>query len=155
MEDKTPYGKNEVQKKGAKGLQLWLVKSKDGLFHPLNQPDYDKAAKIPVMEENLFSVKRIRNPKLHRKYFAMINLIFDNQDNYKNVDSFRKIMQMKAGYYTTEVTDKGTIYIPTSIAYEEMDESEFKELFEKVWVELQKFIQIDRETLESELAQFN
>lgn len=136
------------------GTSLWLVKNNNGLFLPLNDSDYEKAKRVPEGEENCFTLRRIRSPRNHRRYFAMLKLIFDNQDVYKNLRNFRLVMQMKAGYFTTEITDKGTAFIPDSIAYEAMDETEFQNLFEKVWIELQKFIQIDRQTLERELAQF-
>jgi hypothetical protein len=60
-------------------VKLWLVKDFEGKFVPYNEPDYEKAKRIPEGEDNLFEVKRVRNPGHHRKYFAMINLAFQTR----------------------------------------------------------------------------
>lgn len=136
----------------SKGIDIWLIKDDIGHFHPLNDIDREKAAKIPTMEENCFTIKRIRNPKFHRKYFKLLQLVFENQDKYSDFEHFRQIMQMKAGYFDCVVTDKGEVYLPRSIAYDAMDETQFSELYEKVAVVLQGFIKISRDELESEIS---
>lgn len=135
-------------------MELWLIKDREGKFHPLNESDREKADKIPALEETLFTYKKIRNGKFHRKYFAMLNMAYDNQDQYKNFDHFRKIIQMKAGYYDTVVTDKGEVYLPLSIAFDKMDNNEFEKLYEAAWKVLYELFAFDRELFENELNAF-
>lgn len=143
----------------SKGVTITLVKSPDGLFHPFTEHDRTTASKIPVGEDNVFRLQRIRNPRHHRKFFALIKLAFENQDEYKDIDVFRKVMQMRAGYFDTVVTEKKvTLYLPKSISYGELDQIGFQELYEKTYVEITKFLKIekekDREVFDSELAGF-
>lgn len=86
----------------------------------------------------------IRDPKTHRRYFQMLRVAFDNQELYKSREDFRDIMQMKAGYFRTVPTDKGTVlYLPQSIKYEELDEGEFTEVCKRVQDEVIKFIGVN------------
>lgn len=129
-----------------KGIDITLIKDDSGLFHPFMQPDIEAAAKIPVGEDNVFRLQRIRNPRHHRKYFALIKLAFQNQDTYQDEYVFRKMMEMKSGYYTPVTTDKEvTIYIPKSISYNVLDQDGFSDLYDKVFIEITKFLKIEKE----------
>ena len=131
--------------------KIWLIKAEHNTFKPLNMIDQEKADKIHISESNMFTLKRVRNPKFHRKYFALINLAFQNQDQYINQNHFRKIVQMKAGYFEAVTTDKGIVYIPDSISYESMDETAFSDLYEKVWQVIYDTYRHDRIEFEKEL----
>ncbi len=109
-----------------------LIKQQDGSFIPAYPSDWEKAKKFKVGEEYNYSHKKIRNPKYHRKYFAMMRMLFDNQDLIDDSYIFRKYMEMKAGWYTvTQIGDKEMI-LPKSINFEKMDEDEFQDLFGRV-----------------------
>lgn len=76
--------------------------------------------------------KEPRNGKFHRLYFALLNVAFGNQDKYDNFEDFRVECQLRAGHYKEHITLKGkTVYVPMSIAYDKLDNEEFKELYQK------------------------
>lgn len=135
-------------------MKVWLIKDHQGKFHPLDSKDKEICDKIQPMDEHCFELKKVRNPKFHRKYFALIRIAFDNQDEYKDEEKFRKVMQMKAGYHEFVQTDKGEMWWPKSIAFGELDELEFEELYNKVWHVLQERYGFDNELFEAELASF-
>ena len=68
----------------------------------------------------------------HKRFFAFINMSFDMQDEFDSPEIWRKYITMKAGFFDEIVTKKGIQYWPQSIAWERLDEIEFKELFAKV-----------------------
>jgi len=133
--------------------KIWLIKGENNTFSPLNESDIDKCSKILLGESNMFTLKRVRNPKFHRKYFAMVHLAFENQEDYNNEEHFRKVMQMKAGFFEAIHTDKGTVYMPDSISFEDMDESGFDSLYEKVWQVIYDTYGHDRIEFEKKLLQ--
>ena len=95
-------------------MNINLTKTADGVFVPSTGIDYDTASKIKAGTEYNFSYKKIRNPRLHRKYFALINLLFENQDLFENKYAFRKWLEVKAGYYDAAITDSGVGYLSGS-----------------------------------------
>jgi len=103
-----------------------------GRIRPAHSGDHDQLSKLPKGEVMQFDVKRPRNVRFHRKYFALLNLGFDNQDRYSNFDHFRKVVQMKAGHFDEVATDKGLVFLPRSISFSDMDETAFSELYDGV-----------------------
>lgn len=134
-------------------MTIWLIKD-NNVFKPMFEIDRQKASKIPRGEENLFEIKRVRNPDFHKKYFKMVKMAFENQDEYNDFNRFRKIYQMKAGYHEFVETDKGGMYWPLSIAFDKLDEIKFQELYNKVWAEFEKDFGFD-ELFKAELAGFS
>jgi len=103
-----------------------------GRICPAHSGDHDQLSKLPRNEVLTFDVRRSRNIRFHRKYFALLNLGFDNQDQYSNFDHFRKVVQMKAGHFDEVATDKGLVFLPRSISFSDMDETAFSELYDGV-----------------------
>lgn len=139
---------------------IWLIKREDGAFIPFQDDDYQTAKRIKPMVETCFTVKLIRNPQFHRKYFALIKLAFENQDYYTNDYVFRKILEMRAGYFIPVMTEReNMVHVPKSISYSELDQSEFEQLFDKVYLEVEKLLKLvkqeDKEMFLNELAQFS
>lgn len=112
---------------------------------------FKKLKKADVLECN---VKEYRNYKFHKKYFALINLAFENQEFYKDLNQFRKIMEMKAGYFDIVPTDKGVVYLPKSISFSKLPQSEFEELYYKVLDEVIKLLNCDKNDLLNQLVGF-
>lgn len=79
----------------------------------------------------LVTVKKPRNAAYHRKFFAMLNIGFDNQSQYTSFEEFREAVIIDAGYYDRTQYLNGCVrYIPKSISFAKMEELEFKSLFD-------------------------
>ena len=103
--------------------------------------DYSGVVFLPAMDdlsdlpdgELVAELDKKRNPANHRRYWSFINQTFDMQEDFDNVEQWRKYIQMKAGHYEAVVTPKGeTMYWPKSISWESIEEGEFKQLFNQV-----------------------
>jgi len=86
--------------------------------------------------------KTYRNPNFHRKYFALLNIGFQNWEpgeinsKYgvpeKNFTTFRKDIAILCGYYKNVIRFDGTSRIEAeSISFSSMDQEEFEKLYSK------------------------
>ena len=76
------------------------------------------------------SVRKPRSYHNHKHYFALLNMTFENQEQYTSFEHFRKAVQLAAGHVDEIITIDGEItYIPKSIAYDTLDELEFMKVF--------------------------
>ena len=82
---------------------------------------------------------KMRNPRFHRKYFALLKLAFDSWEPsaseykgmpaQKNFDRFRKDVAIASGYYDIVSNIKGEARAEAkSISFARMDDVEFASL---------------------------
>ncbi len=87
-------------------------------------------------------IKRPRNYRFLKKYFALINYAYSiwtpEEREYKgipaekNIDRFREDITIMAGHYEMVITVKNEIrYIAKSISFGSMDENKFEQLYSK------------------------
>ena len=97
-----------------------------------------------------------RNIKFHRKFFAVINLTFQNQDDYDNDLFFRKALTIEAGYYHWIPLMDGTkTKEADEIKFTKMDDLVFEDLYSKVFDICLKILGCKSEELELELLKFS
>lgn len=137
-------------------MLLEVIKTADGKLLPANKEAIKKLNKVKVGDSVLIDYKAKRNPLFHRKGFALLNLIFQNQDRYTNLEDLRVEFRLKAGFYSEHITTKGKlIYIPKSMSFAEMDENEFEELYSKfIDIALQHFVTMNKQELEDAVLRF-
>lgn len=132
----------------------------NGSLKPATDEDKQKVNKISVGQPVRLKHIRMRNPRLHRKYFAFIGKVWENlpekyDKHWPTKRSFRKAMEMYAGHFEETVSLKGERMLqPKSIAYGELDDIEFGELFKNVKAVIGKHILPNIEDFESEIEQF-
>lgn len=97
---------------------------------PLYDSDYEILKKVKKNTVIRIEMVQERNWMFHKKVMALFNLGFQNQSKINSFDNYRKIMTMRAGYFETEITDKGTAYFAKSISYANMEQAEFEKLFD-------------------------
>ena len=103
-----------------------------GYEGPVLVPVMDDLAKVPSGEV-MVDIHKKRNPGNHKRYFAFVNQSFDMQEHYDDIEVWRKVLQLKAGFFDEVIGDKGNvIYLPRSIEWSKLDEIEFKDLFNRV-----------------------
>ena len=134
-------------------MKISMQKTLRGLV-PLYNTDYDNYAKLKIGWEGEVEFKQIRNYEFHKKFMALINLAYENQDKWNNFDAYRKYLTAKAGYYQSFPTDKGTFIIADSISFANKDEIEFQEIYSRVLDVVIKEIGITSEQIEREIINF-
>jgi hypothetical protein len=120
--------------------EILITKTSGGLLAPADQPSVDYLAKIKLGEVVKVKATRIRNPKFHRKFMALLSFAFDawepgaheykGEPVQKNFDQFRGDVVILAGYFDTAIRLNGDTRItPKSISFASMGEDEFETLF--------------------------
>lgn len=116
-------------------MKLILVKVSKlpkGYMGPLLLPMERDLSGIPD-GEIMADLRKNRNVKNHRRFFAFIKLSFDMQDTFDSMEVWRKYITMKAGFFDEVITAEGKVlYWPQSISWDELDEIKFKDLFNQV-----------------------
>ena len=135
-------------------MEIYLIKNDTGQFVPAYNSGYEKAKRFKPGETLLANIKRPRNIGFHRKFFALLNMGFSNQERYENFEDYRAVFIMKTGKYKTIETDKGVVYLPKSISFASMENLEFEELYSKMINVLIKELGLDQKAIENELSTF-
>ena len=123
-----------------------------GCFHGLNE-DEDRAWKrfwshlrrLEAGEISLLGLTFPRNPKFHRRFFALLDVGFDawepnrkrksykGREMVKNRDQFREDVIILAGHYEQTFDLKGRMVIRAkSIKFARMDDVQFERLYQDV-----------------------
>lgn len=127
---------------------------KNGRIIPEYNTDYDKLAKIRPDTTYSVEIKQPRNVKFHRKYFALLNLAYANQNHFNNFDEMRAWLTMKSGFYKRVQTPSGEMFQPESISFASMDEIRFGEVYSKVLDSVCSWLDISEEDVRNELINF-
>lgn len=126
-------------------MEIQLIKMPGGSLRPANQQDADQLLKVP--NGSLLSGKFVhpRNPKFHRRFFAMLGFFFELWEipddlEYKgikpekNFDQFRKDILIAAGFRELVVNIKGEVrFVAQSISFASMGDDEFTEVYRLVF----------------------
>jgi len=116
---------------------------------PSHQQDLEAIKKLPAGQPLRVKVTRMRNVGQHRKYFALLNHVFDvweppvAKDEIvtfgdqvlqpeKNFERFRHDIIILCGFYDAHYRINGEIRLePKSISFASMDQDEFEQLYDK------------------------
>lgn len=135
-------------------MKICLIKTLSGL-KPAYTSDHEKLQKIKLNEPYEYEFKQPRNYKFHKKFFALLNMVFDNQERYKNIDHLRKDLIIEAGFYTIRYDFKGVeIYEADSISFASMDENEFSELYSKCIDVIVQYFNFDKQDIIDHVEQY-
>ncbi len=120
--------------------ELVLTKAAGGVLVPVDPQAAEYIAKLKTGAAVRATVKLQRNPKFHRKFFALLNLAYDAwepaESTYKgrvvgkNFDQFRNDIVCLAGFYEMAVNLRGETRVTAkSISFANMDQAEFDDLY--------------------------
>ena len=113
-------------------MKLNLVKTIGGL-KPAFDADKEQYNKIPNDTILEFDVKVPRSLALHKKFFALLNLAYENQSDYKNFDWFRQDVLIAIGQFNEKVNylDGGVVTLEAkSIKFSSMGNDEFNSIYD-------------------------
>lgn len=136
-------------------MKLALIKQFDNTFKLAYDSDYEKLKKIKPMQMVECEIRTPRNYEFHKKFFALINLVFQNQEHYINIDHLRHDLTVASGFYTKRTTlDGEEITEAKSIKFSKMTELEFSELYSAFLISIEKYFHFDKESVQREIEQY-
>ena len=135
-------------------MKIALIRTLSGL-KPAYDSDNESLKKIKLNKIYEFEFKQTRNYKFHRKFFALINLAFQNQDIYSTIEDLREDLIIDAGFYRTVTNLHGMESKKAlSISFASMDETEFNDLYNKVCQVIIKWLGVTNSEIEEEILQY-
>lgn len=123
-------------------IEIGFVKGKIGgavCLLPATPLDEIEMTKLGDKEVYKTTFTKMRNWLFHKRFFAMLNFVFDNMDDESkdrhNVHSVGQLLiwlKLKLGLYEAWVSPEGEVmYVPGSISFAAMDQDEFREFYKR------------------------
>ncbi len=135
---------------------------KDISLVPTAVADFDKISGLQKDTSYLVTITKIRSPRFHRKYFAMLKATMENMPDemrkiIPDIENLLTELKFQTGYYLEYRTISGRVtYIPKSISFEKLDDLEFAEFYRKSEDVILKYFMknVKREELEEFIIGF-
>ncbi len=111
---------------------------------------------LTVGEIITVEMKRPRNPNHHRLYWALVTLVWQNQERYPTPEDLHAALKISAGLRTQVTLPDGTIgFIPGSIAFHKMDQTQFSAFYNRICDLIAKYFLpgVTSEELKAEVQQ--
>ena len=136
-------------------MKFHVVKNLNGHLVPAYDSDKEKLKKLKVDAIFEVDVKQPRNYEFHKKFFALIELVFQHQEVFKNKDHLRKELTKAAGFYNVYHNHKGVaVYEAQSISFAKMTQEQFDELYKRFLDVVEEIFDFDKEDVQNNLNQF-
>lgn len=136
-------------------MKLALVKQLNNSFLSAFDSDYEYIKKLKVGEIYFFEVKRERNIGFHRKFFALIKMVFQNQEIYTDQEDLRGDLLVESGYYRTYYTFLGEEKRkPLSISFASMSQDTFDKMYSDVLDTIVKEFHFDKQDIIDNVEQY-
>ncbi len=98
--------------------------------------DREKIKKLTPCNVYTIEIKQVRCDKLHRKFFKVLSIVYDNLHEdlklkYPTQEAFRKVVEFYCGHYDYLISPHGEVLGTQvkSINYESLDNTAFSELY--------------------------
>ena len=136
-------------------MKFTIVKQFNNTFKVAYDTDYDKMKRIKVGDFLQCEIKKPRNYQFHKKFFALLNMIYQNQERYNNIDHLRNDLTIEAGFYTVRQNLKGEqIYEANSISFAQMNEEIFEDYYSKCLDVIVKYFNFDKQSIIDNVEQY-
>lgn len=110
-----------------------LMQKNLGALRPVDEAGEQALQKIKNGAVLMIEAKQPRNGSHHKLYFALVNIVFQNQEIYETPEQLHNALKIAAGIYEPLTMPNGTVHkIPGSIAFNRMDQVAFSAFYDKV-----------------------
>lgn len=110
-------------------MEAFFAKSL-GTLRPADEKAAELLRGMPMGEVVRVKITRPRNVAHHRKFFALLNLVYQNQERYESLEHLLVALKISVGHFETVVMPSGQIiYTPKSIAFHNMDQGQFEQFY--------------------------
>ena len=136
-------------------MKILVTKTPSGL-KPTYDSDYEIYSKIALGETFEIEYTKKRNIRFHRKFFALMKLAFENQQDYLSLERMRKRLIEVAGYYDEyrDPLTKELVKEVHSISFASMTQYEFENLYSSVKYVIVQWIGVTDENIEEEIERY-
>lgn len=136
-------------------MKIYIVKQLNNTFKVAYDSDYERLKKIKVGEVYECEIKQPRNLKFHKKYFALVKMLFDNQERYNDMEELRRDLTIEAGFYNERANFHGEIIREAkSISFAKMSQSDFDDLYNKTIDVICQYFNFEKQDILDNLESF-
>lgn len=129
---------------------------------PCYASDLENVQKLEVDTDYKVKITRPRNIRHHRKYWALLTLVFDNlpeelEAHFKSVEDLHYEIKLQTGHRDKWVTMGGQeVWRVRSISFEKMDQTEFEAFYDAAVDVIVRYILpgIEKEELINQITEF-
>ena len=134
-------------------VKILVARKLHGLY-PVDESGEAVIRKFASGEVVSINVTRPRNVAFHRKFFAMLNIILQNQDAFKSIDDLLELTKLRTGHCHTVLTKAGEVKITDSISFAAMDQDAFNDFYQRAcaWVCEEVIPGLSQQDLDAEVA---
>ena len=112
-------------------MKAFFIRTVNG-FIPAEEDAEKIYKRVGLGEYVQMDYKPARNYNFHKKFFSMVQHVFENQERYETLEDLLIEIKLKSGHYQEHLTTKGKIiYVPKSISFDNMDELKFQAFYDK------------------------
>lgn len=125
-------------------------------FVPADIMSEDAMNKVPIGATVMLTMRRPRNPRHHRKLFALMHVVLEQTDRWADSTVLLEDLKLATGLFETRVSAlSGMPYpVPASISFAAMAQDRFEAWYEKAIRVLSEHLGTDVETLSREVQDF-
>ncbi len=136
-------------------MKLTIVKQQDNSFKVAYDSDYETLKKFKVGDLLECEIRKPRNYKFHKKFFALLNLVYQNQETYNNIDDLREDLTVASGFYESRNNlQNEPVKKAKSISFAKMSEDDFGKFYNSIVDVIVKYFKFDKETIQENIEQF-
>ena len=111
-----------------------ICRKVNGVLAPVDEEGFEIFAKLKDGRDVTVDVKQSRNPRHHRLAFAIFRFVQIHSPimSDRSIEEIKTAVKIATGYVGTFVDCQTgqTCYVPKSIAFEAMDQTEFNRFFD-------------------------
>jgi hypothetical protein len=112
-------------------IEVLLIREGTHLV-PADTLSAEAVAGIKARETVTASIRRPRNPAHHRKLWALLSAVYENQTLFATKEDLLNAIKIETGLFDKGVTVNGIPWVaPKSISFTAMDQARFEEWYEK------------------------
>lgn len=134
--------------------QILLRKTLGGKFEPVDDVGREAMSQIRMGDIVRADVRKPRNLGHHRRFFALVSVIYENQTRYTSPEALLDAIKVHIGHCEVlRLTDGREVHVPRSISFANMDQIAFGQFWDRVVACVCREIipGLDRDDLEREL----
>lgn len=133
-------------------MRILVVKSL-GALRPVDEAGEAVLRHLGQGEIVTVELKRERNIRHHRKLFAALQIVLENQTHYKSVEDILDVAKLRTGHCRTVMTRDGEVKIPESISFAAMDQDAFNTFYNRIcgWLVTEVIPGLKRGDLDAEV----
>ena len=108
-----------------------IFRKEFGKLAPADPKAEESIARVRHGEHVQADIRRPRNLRHHMLFFALLNLVYDNQEYFSRVDDLLDALKIAIGHTKVIVLKNGTYQVPLSISFAAMDQTAFDAFFSR------------------------